>query len=30
MLRNTNPEPQRLTPRGTDVCGYGWHVGSTG
>ena len=30
MFRHTNPEPQRLTPRGADVCAYGWHIGSTG
>ena len=24
MLRQTNPEPQRQTPRGADVCAHVW------
>ena len=24
MLRHTNPEPQRQTPRGADVCAHVW------
>ena len=29
MFRHTNPEPQRQTPRGADVCAHVWHLGST-